>query len=414
MDRRTFLAAGAALGIAPAIGARAPTSVPSPEDRVRTAAREARQRLAFDGARFSGPSYDWLVAQGRQSRFFALGEEHGIAENPKLAAQLFRDLVPAGYRHAAIEISPPMAAEIDRAAKQGMPELGTFLTTRGQQVAFFGMREEAEWLAAARAAVPGAEPVLWGTDYEVFADRHLIALLKRMRKPAAAEAALARVEAASSDAWARQAQTKDLLQIFPFSGDPALVRALRAAWPKAGAQAGQIIDTLEETLEINGLYRSRQGYASNARRAAFLRANFLRQWRGARGPRTFLKLGANHLVRGLTTVGTFDIGSLIAELAEAQGEKSFHLLVLPGNDAKAAVFDPVTMAYKPSAPKDMYQKGLGWMIDEAWPDSFTLFDTHKLRPTVYSARVADPELARTVFGYDAVLVMSGSTPSSNL
>ena len=192
------------------------------------------------------------------------------------------------------------------------------------------------------------------------------------------------------------------------------MRAVRAAWPGANGQAIEILDTLETTFEINRLFFARQGYASNARRAAFLRANLLRLWRAAREPRTFLKFGATHLVRGLTQVGTFDMGSMIAELAAERGERSFHLLVLPGNDSRTAVFDPAAFAYKPSAPKDMYQKGLGWVIDEAWGDAMTLFDCARLRPAVYAARSADPELVRAVYGFDAVLVMSGSTPSANL
>lgn len=417
MDRRAFLAGTAALPLAGAVQAQAPAA-PSPEQRVRTAARDARQRLGFDGARFSGPAYDWLVAQGRDALFFALGEEHGIAENPKLAAQLFRDLVPAGYRHVGIEISAPMAREIDRVAQQGQAALNRFLTTPGSQVAFFGMREEAEWLAAARAAVPGRAPVLWGTDYEVGGDRHLIGVLQSSRPPESARAPLARLADASAASWARFAETRGPQHIYSFAGDPALVRAVREAWPRPSAEAALILETLEETFEINRLYFARQGYASNARRAALLRRNFLAHWTPHRNaappPRVFLKYGASHLVRGLTQVGTFDTGSLIAELAAARGERSFHLLVLPGNDSRTAVFDPSAFTYKPSAPKDMYQKGLSWMIDEAWPDTFTLFDAHKLRPAVYGARAADPELVRAVYGFDAVLVMSGSTPSANL
>jgi hypothetical protein len=394
--------------------AQTPAAPPSPEQRVRGAAQEARVRLGFDGHRFSGPAYDWLVEQGRSARFFALGEEHGIAENAKLAAQLFRDLVPAGYRNVGIEISAPMAREIDAVARQGMPALRSFLATPGSQVAFFGMREEAEWLAGARAAVPGAAPVLWGTDYEVGADRHLIGLLKAMRKPGAAHAALGRLDAASAASWAQYAKSRSPQHIYSFSGDPALVRAVRAAWPGANGRAIEILDTLETTFEINRLFFARQGYASNARRAAFLRANLLRQWRAAKEPRTFLKFGATHLVRGLTQVGTFDMGSMIAELAAERGERSFHLLVLPGNDSRTAVLDPAAFTYKPSAPKDMYQKGLGWVIDEAWGDAMTLFDCARLRPAVYAARSADPELVRAVYGFDAVLVMSGSTPSANL
>lgn len=417
MDRRAFLAGAAAAPLAGAVQAQAP-ALPSPEQRVRAAARAARQRLGFDGQLFSGPAYDWLVAQGRDARFFALGEEHGIAENPKLAAQLFRDLVPAGYRHVSIEISAPMAREIDRVAAQGMPALSRFLTTPQSKVAFFGMREEAEWLAAARDAVPGKTPVLWGTDYEVGADRHLIRLLQQSRSPAAARAPLARLAEASTASWTKFAETRGPQHIFSFSGDPTLVTAVREAWPQPSAEVASILETLEETFEINRLYFAKQGYASNARRAALLRRNFLAHWsahrNAARPPRVLLKYGATHVVRGLTQVGTFDTGSLIAELAAARGERSFHLLVLPGNDSRTAVFDPSAFTYKPSAPKDMYQKGLGWIIDEAWPDAFTLFDTHQLRPAVYSARSADPELVRAVYGFDAVLVMSGSTASANL
>lgn len=420
LDRRSMLAGSAVLAAAPLAPAIAQAPAPGPEDKVRAAARDARRKLDYSGGRFSGAAYDWLVGQGREAAFFLLGEEHGIAENPKLAAQLFRDLVPAGYAHVAVEISPPMAREVDRVlAGGGVAALTDYFGDQGSNVAFFGMREEAEWLAAARAALPGARQVIWGNDYEVGADRRLIRLLKAMRKPAAADAALAKLDAASAASWAQYDATRNPRFMYSFAGDPELVRAIRAAWPGAGPDADWILDTLEETFEINRLWTTRQGWASNARRAANMRRNFLRHWQpyaGAKAPpKIFLKYGSNHMIRGLNETSTFDLGSLIPELADARGGRSFHLMVLPGNDARAAVFDPARFRYAPNAPKDSYQKGLEWMIGEAWPDAFTLFDTHALRPLVYSnSAKVDPELLRVVFGYDAVLVMSGSTPSSNL
>ncbi|GAO39633.1 hypothetical protein SCH01S_35_00680 [Sphingomonas changbaiensis NBRC 104936] len=408
------------LAAAPLAPVVAQTSSPTAEDKVRGAARDARKRLDFADGRFSGAAYNWLVGQGRDAAFFLLGEEHGIAENPKLAAQLFRDLVPAGYGHVAVEISPPMAREVDRVlVRGGVPALTDYFGDQGSNVAFFGMREEAEWLSAARAAVPGARQVIWGNDYEVGADRRLIHLLKPMRKPAAAEAALSQLEKASTESWAQYEATRNPRFMYSFGGDPELVRAVRAAWPGIGPEADWILSTLEETFEVNRLWVSRQGWASNARRAANMRRNFLRHWQpcaaSPKPPKVLLKYGSNHMIRGLNETSTFDLGSLVPELAEARGARSFHLLVLPGNESRAAVFDPTRFRYAPNAPKDSYQKGLEWMIGEARPDAFTLFDTHALRPLVYSnSSKVDPELLRVVFGYDAVLVMSGSTPSSNL
>jgi hypothetical protein len=422
LSRRTILAGSALLAAAPVAPAISQPALvkPGPEGKVRAASRDARKRLEFAGGRFSGAAYDWLVGKGREAAFFLLGEEHGIAENPKLAAQLFRDLVSSGYRHVAVEISPPMARDIDRVlSKGGLPALTAYFRDPGSSVAFFGMREEAEWLAAVRAALPGERQVIWGNDYEVGGDRRLIQMLKATRKPVEAEAALARLESASNASWAQYDATHNPQFIFSFVGDPELVRAARATWPGAGPEALWTLDTLEETLEINRLWVTRQGWASNARRAANMRRNLLRHWQpyanSANPPKVMLKYGSNHMVRGLNETSTFDLGSLVPELAEARGRHSFHLLVLPGNDAQAAVFDPTRFRYAPNAPKDSYQKGLEWIIGEAWPDAFTLFDTHALRPLIYSnSAKVDPELLRVAFGYDAVLVMSGSTPSSNL
>jgi hypothetical protein len=163
----------------------------------------------------------------------------------------------------------------------------------------------------------------------------------------------------------------------------------------------------------------KQGWASNARRAAFMRSNFLRKWReaasGDRKPRVFLKLGASHLVRGRSMTEVYDLGSLLPELAALEGSKTFQLLVLPGKGTRVAVFDPTKMRFAPGEPKDSYMEGLDAIIEQAAPDTFTLIDLRPLRPLLSRQRDGlSQELMRVVHGYDAVLVMSGSTPSHNL
>jgi len=403
----------------PLVGQAQTAAKPTLEERLARAAAENAVRLGFDGRTFSGPGWDRLVSEGRAAQAFLLGEEHGIAENPKLAAALFEALVPAGYARFVIEVSWPMADALDGAARQGVAGLRRQFAEPGGEPAFFGMKEEAEMLVAVRAAVPGDVPVFWGVDYEVGGDRLLLSRLADRAVPASASAPLARLRDAASAAWAEHAASGDISKAFSFAGDPALVVAVRDAWPAPDAETHRLLDALEQTLQINRLWVERRRYDSNRRRADFLRANFRAHWQSAASagpvPRVFAKLGASHLVRGLNPNEVFDIGTLAPELAEAAGGRTFHLMVLPGRGAPVAVLDPSKWRYMASTPKDGYMKGLDPILGAAHADAFTLIDLRPLRPLLgFWSPGTDPELMRTVHGYDMLLVMTGSSASSNL
>ncbi|MEZ5959880.1 MAG: hypothetical protein R3C30_05565 [Hyphomonadaceae bacterium] len=423
VDRRALLGA---LGLSVAAGAagaqetQAPPATTPPAqaslaDRITQRATENRHRLAFDGTRFSGPAYDLLLQEGRAAQFFCIGEEHGIAENPKLAAQLFAELQ---YDKACVEISAPMAAELDRAARGGAAGLRQLFSDPGAQVAFFGMREEAEWLAAVRAARPGRAQAIWGLDYEVGGDRRLIQILKTKRKPTSAATALAALEAASAASWAQYAETRGPQYIFSFSGDPTLVAAVRTAWPNADAEARSILTTLEETLAINQLWVQRRGWESNQRRAELNRANLRRYWaaEGERNPKVMFKFGASHVVRGLSHTQVLDIGTHVSEHAALMGAKSFHIAVFPGASSQVAQFDPTSWTYRPSEAGTYAEEGMTPLMAAAYPDGYTLIDLRPIRSLVFGARhkALDADLVRTIHGFDALLVLTGATASANL
>jgi hypothetical protein len=408
----------AAVPMTPAVAQNAPATSTDRMQRVAEVAAENRLRLDRQGDRFSGPAWDRLVEAGRNSQFFLIGEEHGIAENPMLAAQLFEALVPAGYSKMGIEVSPPMAAELDEAARGGLAGVRRLFADREAWMAFYTTRQEAALAAAARRAVPSEAPVLWGLDYEVAADRRLIALLEPFPKPPAAAAALAALKAASAESWSRYEETRGPQHIFSFAGDPVLVRAVRTAWPDANDQARRVLDTLEETLEINQLWTAGKNYESNQRRANFLRENFLRHWRSektaGRSPRVMLKFGAAHVIRGLNSNDAFDIGALVPEVAALEDGTAFHLLVVSGPGSEVARFDPVAFEYR-SAPGGSETVSLGPITEQAWPDSMTLIDLRPLRSIIRSAREGwHPNLVRTVHGFDAILILSGSTAAAPL
>jgi hypothetical protein len=416
---RPFLAlALATVALAPVAFAETPAPR-SVVERLADAASANRQRVDRHGAAFSGPGFETLVAEADESLFFLLGEEHGIAENAQLVAALFERLQPRGYSRLMIEVSPPMAQALDEAAKGGIAGLRSLFATPGSEPAFYGMAEEAELLVRVRGAIPSGETAFWGVDYEVGADRLLIATLARKGKPAAAERALAALKAASDESWDHYETTRDPRFIYSFAGDPALVRAVREAWPRRDAEASAILATLEETFEINRLWVAGEGYASNERRCAFMRANFVERWTAekaaGRTPKIFAKLGASHVVGGRSYTEVFDLGALIPEVAALNGGRAFRLLVLPGRGASTAVFNPSTWTYEVGEPRDSYMEGLEPIVGAAWPDAYTLIDLRPLRPLIGRREEGvHTDLMRTVHGFDAVLVMSGSTPSGNL
>lgn len=389
------------------------------EAKLAAAAMEHRLPLGFDGKTFSGPAWEKLVDAGKNAQFFLVGEEHGIAENPKLVAQLFVELSNHGYSRLAIEVSPAMASQLDAAAAAGLDGLRSLFSQPGGEPAFFGMAEEADMLAAVRAAVPDSKQAFWGTDYEVASDRQLIAVLERTPKPAAAEAALETLANASASSWAQWYETGSPQYIFSFAGDPALVSAVREAWPGVDSQSATILNTLEQTLAINRLWVQGRAWESNRQRAALQRQNFLRYWNAAKQngetPKVMAKYGSSHMVRGLSQTAVYDLGTLLPEIAAIEGGHSVSVMVLPGRESQVAGLNPSNWSYAPRSAKDGYDKGIDPLVDAAFEKSFTLIDLVSLRPIIgmRSASV-DDELFRVVHGFDMLLVMSGSTPSGEL
>jgi hypothetical protein len=427
--RAIFTAAGAAvLAGAAASAARAhpapspaAAAAPSIEERLIARAQENRHALAFDGRAFSGPGWDLLVAEGAKAKFFMLGEEHGLAENAHLAAQLVETLARMGFNRMAVEISPPMAQEVGAAlARGGLDGLKRYYAQNQTFVAFYTLLEEGQMLARARKALPRSEDALWGLDYEVGGDRRLIQRLKTAPKPPGARQPMTALASAAIAAWADYQASRDPGKLFSFAGDPQLVRNLIAAWPHPDAQSQWILEVLLGTLETNNLWLAGEEWKSNQRRAELMRANWNHYWTGlgpkAGSTRAFLKFGASHVCRGRNMSEVMDMGSLIHETAALEGKTSFNIFVVGGKDAISAQFNPVAFRYEPGPVSDAADEGIQFLADQALPGGFTVIDLRPLRPilTAGRARRVDARVARVVHGFDALVVMPGAHASLNL
>lgn len=404
-----------AANAAEAQAARPPLAL---KDKLIARATETRMRVAFDGANYSGPGWDFLVREGTAALFFLLGEEHGTVQVPKLATQLMLALKPAGYEKLAIEISAPVATLLDAAATRGVEGIRAFNAEYPPGPAFYNYKDEAEFIAAVRAAFPATQSLLWGCDYEVIQDRRLIALLQKAA-PVSARAAVQALDHASAASWKQFHDMHNPQFIFSFSGDPQLVRAIRAAWAHPSPAVTLILDVLEGTLETNALWVAGKGYESNLRRTQLMRAMLARHWREAkakgRAPKTLFKFGSSHMQRGRDISDCYDIGELAASIATLEGKTSFHLAAGPSKTGVHGNFNPSTMNVMPGPGEYFDELGIPYLADLAYPDGMTVIDMRQLRP-ILGARKEDLSIRATdaIFGFDAILIMPASTPTTML
>ncbi|HEU0079484.1 MAG TPA: hypothetical protein VFQ76_17640, partial [Longimicrobiaceae bacterium] len=176
---------------------------------------------------------------------------------------------------------------------------------------------------------------------------------------------------------------------------------------------------LEATLRVNRLWVAGRGYDSNVTRGGVMKTRFMRRYREAVAagdtlPRVMFKFGANHAMRGHSFVNFYDLGNAVHELAEMNGGRAFGLMALAGRGTQAAGMDPATFNYVPRpAEEAAWAKPL---YDLADPAAWTLYDLRPLRRPLAAGRLGavPPLLARVINGFDAVVILSGSGPSTSL
>jgi hypothetical protein len=400
---------------------RAPTQTRGPEAALLEALRRNRLPLTMSEGGAAGRGWDWLVREARDARFTLIGEEHGVAETAQLSAALFAALRGSGYSRMGIELSPIIAQDIESAERRnGLQGILDLFAAPGTWSPMY-LREEARFLADVVAAAPRTERVLWGFDREIFSDRYLISRLEA-RVPPSARQSFARLKEASTSSWARR-ENGASEPPFLFAQDPAVVSAVRAAWPDPDRDSDTILRTLEESLAINAVARTGTAWDSSQRRARWMRHNvaaLLRAGRaGGSAPKVMLKAGYNHMIRGANYVNVFDVGAMADEVAalDGEGERAFHILVLPGPGSRQAVMGPGRSFVAVSSDEfDEFKAGdqrLTRVLPNADATGHEVIDLRALRPLAMRGLESwNSDVVRTIHGYDAAVIWKGARASS--
>ncbi len=220
---------------------------------------------------------------------------------------------------------------------RGLPAFDDFQRKFPFAIPFIVFQEDAELLAlAARfGEVVGLDQeFLLGTVW-------LLGEVEAALRPLSAEAA---DQAAATLAGEKKAFEAIFSSGNPEAGEKFVNLPLPQGWARwkailAGpgrpekARALRAMKALEETQLIYELYHQQHYHENNDQRAKVMKAHWQAATASPEGcsgtGRALVRLGANHVIRGMSPLGISDVGNFLAETAAAQGAESLHVLALP-------------------------------------------------------------------------------------
>ena len=378
------------------------------ESEVGEVLKSHRYSFTVNDEGLHGPGGQWLLDRARNARYTLIGESHHNAETPFLTQALLTDLKSAGYSAYVVESGPESTRLLmNTVAREGIEEGMSVLKRFPFSIAFLDQREELQ--TAAEALDLGYEVL--GIDQEFVGSPRL--LLHRLLELSPEADHRARIEELINREMAaieRFMENEDQSGAFMFSASEDVFDTLAAAFPDPESEGARIVSQLRASAGIYRAFSEGRYYDNNAGRVELIKRNFLTYLRqpGEVLPdrRAVIKMGAVHSGRGRTPMHVYDIGNFAAELAFAQGDESFHVLVLAAGSVQA---DGTFVSWRERFPH------LVPVFDLVPDESPVAFDLRPLRAHLTQKDDKTPELQDLqdiVLRYDALIMYPRFSPSS--
>lgn len=365
-----------------------------------------------------GAGADFLRARAQESRFMLLGEEHGVGSIVNLTTALFRLIAPLGYKNYVTEIGPVSAQRVNGLLRE--PDVKAAFEAFYQKypfsVPFAWMQEEVELLKTVvqNAHTSDTAPII-GIDQEfILSPQVHFERLLELCTDASLKTMLAgwlKVEQEANQDM-RNGATPDALSIFMNFPLPEGWEELRSWFQTHQVdEALTMMEAVQASHVIYQHYKNEEYYDNNHVRSLLMREYFYKAFQRVDSfnpeARFLIKLGANHVSRGFTSMGIQDIGNFISELAPMLQTQSFHMFVLPIHGTLNAwlPFLPETFKAHPVNVEE-YGTAITHLVNAApVKTGWNLYDLRPLRHRQRHWSKEVPEFLDLFLRYDAVLMM---------
>jgi len=353
--------------------------------------------MTFEGGELGGPGAGFLIDEAASASFLVIGESHLNAETPGMVRAMLPALADAGYTAMAIETGVRIAGHAEREIELGnVDRFARLMAEVPFTAAFIDHTPE---LALLESAVGEHGMALWGLD-QVFAGGarfNLSELVRLAPDDGARELAQGMLDKATAG-FMKFVRTGDPSSGFLNSATTEDYAALRGAF-EGRAHALAIVDELEASGEIYGLFRSGANYESNKTRIDLMKRHLAERVREhPLEEKVLMKFGAIHAGRGYTPLNMLDVGNAAAELGVLRGGGSVHVAI-------------TTAEFADRAPE---LKTLAAAMGEG--DAWVVIDLRALRPYFHreSNRAGHGALNGLAWRYDLVVMGRSFTPAERL
>ncbi|RZK94170.1 MAG: hypothetical protein EOO62_30970, partial [Hymenobacter sp.] len=348
----------------------------------------------MSGSQMGGAGWEKLRADIQKSQFVLVGEDHGIAQIPLFTAAVAREFKPAIF---VAEVDPYVAQAVAQLVAQPGPATA-YLRRYPEALCFFDWSEEFELVRTLRAQqvqLLGLDQVFITTSAPFYAQ--LAGLVK------------GKVAKSYFQRQANKYQAQN--QAFEKAGNDDFAMAKQ---PQSAIDSLGLLTQQEGPAAQKMAHDYALSYTIYQKQAHQLRVNLMKQnlvqallpyqtATGPAAPKMLFKFGSNHLARGLSqsVKGEFyDIGNVVQNLADIQGQKSLHLYIIGKQGERAESDNPNFPAKRVGTYTVAENPELLPFLSQVAGPAWSAFDLRPLRRALTTSKLqlANPSLERTILG----------------
>ena len=350
----------------------------------------------FNGKEFKGDGWDYIQNEVRESSNVLLGEDHFSNEIPLFTKAIF-DI--KSFDNFFIEVDP-YSAEIIVESIQDSINQKEFHENYKDLFSFYALKPEFDLL---EHIVKSGTNVLGADQIVAYADRLIFNNLKNKSKNDTARQIYSDITEQSKlhlDAFLSDPRNPMYFMTAKFEHQLNMIDSLSIS-----SEEKVIIEEIRKSISI---YKS----GGHTKRIQLIKHHLMKNYPAWKNSQNLFKYGAMHMSRGESFLTIYDIGNMVANIAESSYEKSYHIMVIGETGMKGApfrTFPPSEVNIESGMMRDLK---IFFDITTSKEDWY-LFNLLPIRQAVNSGeiKIENITLTRVIKGYDSLVIIPKLTPA---